>query len=213
MRQLSSTTTQSTFCFLSLIIVTRSTTPTRSPSSPSSSPRLASPPPRRIRTTLFVVVALFSPSLHSASAAHSDRRAYATPSLHSIPAANMSGTTEPTPTSSIPTAPATDPTMNGYPSTGAKAEEAGLFGDDLISPDVAAALPQGYKIRALRQSDYDAGFLDCLRVLTTVGDITADQFAERFEWIRRQDGSYYVLVIEDGGRVVGTGALIAERKL
>lgn len=102
--------------------------------------------------------------------------------------------------------------MNGSLSTEAKAE-AGLFGDDLISPDVAAALPQGYKIRALRQSDYDAGFLDCLRVLTTVGDISAEQFAERFEWIRKQDGSYYVLVIEDGGRVVGTGALIAERKL
>lgn len=102
--------------------------------------------------------------------------------------------------------------MNGT-STDAKAPEAGLFGDDLISPEVAAALPTGYKIRALRQSDYDAGFLDCLRVLTTVGDISAEQFAERFEWIRRQDGSYYVLVIEDGGRVVGTGALIAERKL
>lgn len=99
------------------------------------------------------------------------------------------------------------------PASAPAPEEAGLFGEDLISPEVAAALPTGYKIRALRQSDYDAGFLDCLRVLTTVGDITADQFAERFEWIRKQDGSYYVLVIEDAGRVVGTGALIAERKL
>lgn len=91
--------------------------------------------------------------------------------------------------------------------------DAGLFGNDLISPDVVAALPSGYKLRALRQSDYHAGFLECLRVLTTVGDITEAQFADRFEWIRKQDGSYYVLVIEDAGRVVGTGALIAERKL
>lgn len=90
---------------------------------------------------------------------------------------------------------------------------AGLFSDDLISPDVAKALPEGYKIRALQQSDFQAGFLDCLRVLTTVGDITEAQFAERFEWLSKQDGGYYILVIEDGGRVVGTGALIVERKL
>lgn len=91
--------------------------------------------------------------------------------------------------------------------------DAGLFGDDLISPDVAAALPQGYKIRALRQSDFHAGFLECLRVLTTVGDISEEQFAQRYEWISRQDGGYYILVIEDGGKVVGTGALMVERKL
>ncbi|KUI57077.1 Glucosamine 6-phosphate N-acetyltransferase [Cytospora mali] len=90
--------------------------------------------------------------------------------------------------------------------------EVGLFGDELISPDVAAALPQGYKIRALRQSDYHAGFLECLRVLTTVGDISEDQFTQRYEWIKKQDGGYYILVIEDGGKVVGTGALIVERK-
>lgn len=124
----------------------------------------------------------------------------------------MNGTTEATATTAISASTqttSTEPTkMNG-----SAASEAGLFGDDLVSPDVAAALPSGYKIRALRQSDYHAGFLDCLRVLTTVGDISEDKFAERFEWIKKQDGSYYVLVIEDGGRVVGTGALIAERKL
>lgn len=91
---------------------------------------------------------------------------------------------------------------------------AGLFSDDLVSPAVAAALPEGYRVRALRPADYHRGFLDCLRVLTTVGDIGEAQFAERFAWLARQDGSYYVLVVEDGaGRVVGTGALIAERKL
>lgn len=103
--------------------------------------------------------------------------------------------------------------MNGASAATKTAGEAGLFGDDLISPSVAAALPEGYKIRALRQSDYHIGFLDCLRVLTTVGEISEEQFAGRFEWISKQDGSYYVLVIEDGGRIVGTGALIAERKL
>ncbi|KKA28509.1 hypothetical protein TD95_002888 [Thielaviopsis punctulata] len=88
-----------------------------------------------------------------------------------------------------------------------------LFSADLISPDVAAALPSGYTARALRPSDFAAGFLDCLRVLTTVGDISQEAFEQRFEWMVRQDG-YYVLVIEDtaSGKIVGTGALIVERK-
>lgn len=98
-----------------------------------------------------------------------------------------------------------------------EASEPGLFSSDLVSPEVAAALPDGYKIRALRRSDYNAGFLDCLRVLTTVGEITREQFDERYNWISRQDGGYFILVIEDTNagaeKVVGTGALIVERKL
>lgn len=93
--------------------------------------------------------------------------------------------------------------------------EKGLFGDNLVAPHVAAALPEGYRVRALRRSDYNTGYLDCLRVLTTVGEITEAQFQDRYDWLSRQDGSYYILVIEDasGTKVVGTGALIVERKL
>jgi glucosamine-phosphate N-acetyltransferase len=94
--------------------------------------------------------------------------------------------------------------------------EQGLFSTELISPEVASALPEGYIVRALRRSDYDTGFLDCLRVLTTVGDISETQFDERYQWMASQDG-YYILVVEDSssgkGVVVGTGALIVERKL
>lgn len=92
--------------------------------------------------------------------------------------------------------------------------EKGLFSDDLISPTVASALPESYVVRALRQSDYNAGFLDCLRVLTTVGEISESQFAERYNWLSKNDG-YYILVVEDTSRktIVGTGALIVERKL
>lgn len=129
----------------------------------------------------------------------------------------MNGITEPAKAASAATQTTETVKMNGTSTTTttatAAAPDAGLFGDDLISPEVAKALPEGYKIRALRQSDFNAGFLDCLRVLTTVGDITEEQFAGRFEWLSKQDGGYYILVIEDGGRVVGTGALIVERKL
>ncbi|KAK0612349.1 acyl-CoA N-acyltransferase [Bombardia bombarda] len=94
--------------------------------------------------------------------------------------------------------------------------ELGLFSTELLSPNVQAILPEGYQLRALRQSDFDTGFLDCLRVLTTVGEITKQQFEDRYAWISRQDGGYFILVIEDTNssppRVVGTGALIVERK-
>jgi hypothetical protein len=47
-----------------------------------------------------------------------------------------------------------------------------LFSSDLISPEVLAALPEGYHCRPLQQKDYHNGFLDVLRVLTTVGDVS-----------------------------------------
>ncbi|PFH57974.1 hypothetical protein XA68_14316 [Ophiocordyceps unilateralis] len=92
------------------------------------------------------------------------------------------------------------------------AADEGLFSADLISPQVAGALPQGYKLRALRKSDYDGGFLDCLRVLTTVGDISKPDFDAQYDRMRRQE-SYYIIVIEDDrAAVVATGALIVEHK-
>lgn len=91
----------------------------------------------------------------------------------------------------------------------------GLFGPELVSPDIAASLPAGYTLRALQKSDYENGFLDCLRVLTTVGDISVEKWNERYDWMNTQGkGGYYLSVItNETGRVVATGALIVERKL
>lgn len=51
-------------------------------------------------------------------------------------------------------------------------------------------------------------------MLTTVGDITKEQWDERYDWMATQGkGGYYLLVVDDGTRVVGCGALIVERKL
>ncbi|KAH8803300.1 glucosamine 6-phosphate N-acetyltransferase-like protein [Xylogone sp. PMI_703] len=97
--------------------------------------------------------------------------------------------------------------------TNSPIEEEGLFSSDLISPEVAASLPENYTIRSLRRGDFQNGFLDCLRVLTTVGDITDEECNERYEWLRTQGkGAYYMIVVDDGKKVVGTGALIVERK-
>jgi hypothetical protein len=52
--------------------------------------------------------------------------------------------------------------------------EGPLFSSELISPEVLKALPEGYSCRPLERKDYHNGFLDVLRVLTTVGDITEE---------------------------------------
>lgn len=50
-------------------------------------------------------------------------------------------------------------------------------------------------------------------MLTTVGDITEEQWNSRYEWIRARSDEYYLLVVCDGeDRIVGTGSLIVERK-
>jgi glucosamine-phosphate N-acetyltransferase len=94
--------------------------------------------------------------------------------------------------------------------------EQGIFSSDLLSPEVSNALPPGYRLRALRKSDYDSGFLDCLRVLTTVGDIKEADFSKQYDHMVSA-GTYYIIIIEDTTKsersVVGTGALIVEHKL
>jgi glucosamine-phosphate N-acetyltransferase len=99
-----------------------------------------------------------------------------------------------------------------------KASTEPLFSADLISPEVQSQLPTHYKMRPLQSSDYALGFLDVLRVLTTVGEISEQAWVEQVEYMRRQAGTYYILVIvatevEGKERVVGCGSLIAERKL
>ena len=101
--------------------------------------------------------------------------------------------------------------------TMASAEPCPLFSPDLIAPHVSSALPPGYAMRPLQRGDYDNTFLDVLRVLTQVGDITRGEFEGRFDEMRTRGagaGAYHVLVILNGeGKIVGTGALIVERKL
>jgi glucosamine-phosphate N-acetyltransferase len=94
-----------------------------------------------------------------------------------------------------------------------------LFPPNLIPANIQSALPEGYTLRPLAAADHGAGFLDCLRELTAVGDISEQAFRERYDWLAdRGRGEYFVVVVEDrarepGARVVGTGALVVERKL
>ncbi|KAI9670889.1 MAG: Glucosamine-phosphate N-acetyltransferase-like protein [Caeruleum heppii] len=87
-----------------------------------------------------------------------------------------------------------------------------LFSAELVAPAVAESLPANYTIRPLRRSDFHHGFLDVLRVLTTVGEVTEQQWAERYDWMSQRSEEYFVLVIWDGQKVVGTGTVLVERK-
>ena len=69
-------------------------------------------------------------------------------------------------------------------------------------------------MRPLQRSDYKAGVLDVLKVLTTVGDVSEKAWTERYDWMAQRGDEYYILVVCDGeGKVVGTGSVVAERKL
>lgn len=105
-------------------------------------------------------------------------------------------------------------TTNGVSTPTPSPSANALFSPSLIAPNVVSALPEGYTIRPLQRADFGLGFLDVLRVLTHVGDVTQPEFEARFDDMKQAAGGYHVLVILDGeGKIVGTGALIVERKL
>lgn len=96
------------------------------------------------------------------------------------------------------------------------AEQNLLFSPSLISPAVASSFPPGYTIRPLARDDYHRGFFQCLQTLTATGDITEQQFLERYDWMKAHGQEWYycvVIVDERNDRIVGTGAMVVERKL
>ncbi|KAI1737786.1 glucosamine 6-phosphate N-acetyltransferase [Xylaria scruposa] len=84
-----------------------------------------------------------------------------------------------------------------------------LFSPSLISAD---DLPDGFTIRPLARDDYHKGFYECLRVLTWVAEPTEAEYLERFDEMRAAGDTYFFLVVEFQGRIVGTGCLVAEKK-
>jgi glucosamine-phosphate N-acetyltransferase len=88
-----------------------------------------------------------------------------------------------------------------------------LFPASLISTTVTDALPEGFSIRPLSRDDYGKGFYDCLRVLTWVGEPTENEFLAQFDEMKAAKNTYFFAVVEYQGRVVGTGCLVAEKKL
>ncbi|KAK5046597.1 hypothetical protein LTR84_007358 [Exophiala bonariae] len=97
-----------------------------------------------------------------------------------------------------------------------------LFPNTLISEAVRSSFPAGYVVRSLERNDFAKGYLDCLRVLTWVGDLSEQMFHERYDEMKavnealgtgKASGTYFLVVIEFEGKIVGNGSLIVERKL
>jgi glucosamine-phosphate N-acetyltransferase len=101
--------------------------------------------------------------------------------------------------------------------------DAPLFDPSLLPEASTLSLPAHHTIRPLRASDYRIGMLDCLRDLTTVGDIAEEAWLEQYNHFKSRNDTYFMIVVEQdldegsssagkGKRIVGTGAVIAERK-
>lgn len=86
-----------------------------------------------------------------------------------------------------------------------------LFSSRLVSTEVK--LPHGYTFRPLQRSDYKRGHLDPLHDLAFIGEISEESWIEQFDHMAARDGIYYVLVILKDDKIVGTGTLVAEKKL
>jgi len=84
-----------------------------------------------------------------------------------------------------------------------------LFSPDLLDVDLDASSAkfnpkltiknpgEGLLLRPLSREDYDRGFLQLLSELTSVGNISRDQWDDRFDQMKNAQGTYFVAVIED----------------
>ena len=70
-----------------------------------------------------------------------------------------------------------------------------------------------YKIVDLEEKDFENGFLECLEVLTEVGDIKKEKLIERFDLLKNLNTNKIIVARENGtNRVIATGALVLEYK-
>lgn len=75
-------------------------------------------------------------------------------------------------------------------------------------------LPEGYSFRKVAAGDYSNNYLDTLKVLTTVGEISQGQFEDLFkEWDSLPEVYQPHVITNESGVVVATGMLLIERKL
>ncbi|CAO3691771.1 hypothetical protein G6F56_006754 [Rhizopus delemar] len=87
-----------------------------------------------------------------------------------------------------------------------------LFEQKFISPQVQSQLHEGYRLHPLRSNDYYRGYLQVLSVLTEVGHHTPDSWKTQFEYMKKHNDTYYVVTIENQGRIAATGTILIEHK-
>lgn len=84
-----------------------------------------------------------------------------------------------------------------------------------FNPPVTAVNPgENLLVRPLCRADYDKGFVQLLGQLTSVGDITKEQFLRRYAEMKACKDTYFITVIEDTitNRIIGAATLVIEQK-
>jgi glucosamine-phosphate N-acetyltransferase len=72
----------------------------------------------------------------------------------------------------------------------------------------------GLRMRPLEREDYEKGYITLLSQLTKVGDVSRLKFEQRFDEMKNNPGSYYIIVVEDiaESKIVCSATLLIERK-
>lgn len=114
--------------------------------------------------------------------------------------------------------------INGNGTAGVKSElDDFLFDPQLLSKlnfkdSVAGVSPMkldaNLKLRPLRRSDFQRGYMQLLAQLTNIGSVDEVVFCDQFDSMKSCPNHYFVVVIEDlnCGKIVATASLVNELK-
>ncbi|CCG21449.1 Gna1 Glucosamine-6-phosphate acetyltransferase [Candida orthopsilosis Co 90-125] len=84
----------------------------------------------------------------------------------------------------------------------------------MTQEEVRMSLPEGYSFRKLKSTDYSNNYIETLKVLTTVGDISQKQFDNLFTtWAKNPEIYQPHVIVNSSGTIVATGMLFIESKL
>ena len=88
-----------------------------------------------------------------------------------------------------------------------------LLSQDDIGEQVSLVEKQGFILRPLDRKDFTRGYLDLLKHLTTVGEVSEQKFNETFR-LMKTHGTYYIVTVVDPAidKIIGTTTLFLEHK-
>lgn len=90
-----------------------------------------------------------------------------------------------------------------------------MFDARFIDESIIKQVPEGFKLRPMRPSDFKKGYLQTLCHLTSVGNIDYRGFLERLAYFHSIPDTYFLIVVEDvrKDKIAGCGTMFLERKI